>query len=154
LLLWHVLRIGLGYITATITAAVVFAASAGPWEGPLVGMSRDLQALLGETGGRLVVGLTQVMLSGFPTAGFVLAWAIAIAVGETWSLRALLAWLAAGGVAGLALFLPEGLAVAASSAEGATLIAALAAGFAAGFVYWLIAGRHAGAWRRALPPAG
>ena len=151
-LLWHLLRIGFGYVAATALAAVVFAAGAGPWQSPLVGISRDAQLWLGETGGRLVVGLMQLLLSGFPTTGFVVVWAAAVVAAEIWSLRPLLAWLAIGGLAGVALVVPDGLAVTAAAPPENAMLAALAAGFAAGFVYWLIAGRESGDWRRALPP--
>ena len=156
-LIWHLLRIGFGYVAATAAAAVVFAASAGPWNDDathrLVRITGDAQLWLGETGGRLAVGLVQLVLSGFPTAGFVVVWVVAVAAAETWSLRPLLAWLAVGGLAGAALVVPDGLAVTAGAPPEDALLAALAAGFAAGFVYWLVAGRRSGDWRRALPPA-
>lgn len=151
-LIWHLLRIGFGYVVATAVAALVFAASAGPWQSPLVGISRDVQMWLGETGGRLAVALVQLLLSGFPTMGFVVVWLVGVAAAETWSLRPLLAWLAVGGLAGVALVVPDGLAVTAAAPPEDAVLAALAAGFAAGFVYWLIAGRRSGDWRRALPP--
>lgn len=151
-LIWHLLRIGFGYVAATALAAVVFAASAGPWQSPLVGISRDAQLWLGETGGRLAVALVQLLLSGFPTMGFVVVWLVVVAAAETWSLRPLLAWLTVGGLAGVALVVPDGLAVTAAAPLEDAVLAALAAGFAAGFVYWLIAGRRSGDWRRALPP--
>ena len=155
-LLWHLLRIGFGYLAATAMAAVVFAASAGPWNDigspQLVRITGDAQLWLGETGGRLAVGLVQLLLSGFPTLGFVVVWAVAVIAAETWSLRPLVAWLAVGGLAGAALVVPDGLAVTAAAPPEDAMLAALAAGFAAGFVYWLIAGRQSGSWRRALPP--
>jgi hypothetical protein len=151
-LIWHLLRIGFGYVAATAVAALVFAASAGPWQSPLVGITGDAQLWLGETGGRLAVGLAQLLLSGFPTMGFVVVWLVGVAAAETWLLRPLLAWLAVGGLAGAALVVPDGLAVTATAPPEDAMLAALAAGFAAGFVYWLIAGRRSGDWRRALPP--
>jgi hypothetical protein len=155
-LLWHLLRIGFGYVAATALAAVVFAASAGPWNDvgghQFVRVTGDAQLWLGETGGRLSVGFVQLLLSGFPTAGFVVVWVVAVAAAETWSLRPLIAWLAIGGLAGAALVVPDGLAVIAGAPPEDAMLAALAAGFAAGFVYWLIAGRQSGSWRRALPP--
>lgn|GEM_PF-4112798 len=151
-LLWHLLRIGFGYVAATAMAAVVFATSAGPWQSPLVGISRDVQLWLGETGGRLAVGLVQLLLSGFPTTGFVVVWLVGVAAAETWSLRPLIAWLAIGGLAGAALVVPDGLAVTAGAPPENAMLAAAAAGFAAGFIYWLIAGHRSGDWRRALPP--
>jgi hypothetical protein len=137
-------------------AAVVFAASAGPWNDigshQLVRLTGDAQLWLGETGGRLAVGLVQLLLSGFPTLGFVVVWVAAVAAAEIWSLRPLVAWLAIGGLAGAALVVPDGLAVTAGAPPENAMLAAAAAGFAAGFVYWLIAGRRSGDWRRALPP--
>lgn len=155
-LIWHLLRIGFGYVAATAVAAVVFAASAGPWTDidghQILRLTGDAQLWLGETGGRLAVGLVQLLLSGFPTMGFVVVWVVGVAAAETWSLRPLLAWLAVGGLAGVALVVPEGLAVTAGAPPEDAVLATLAAGFAAGFVYWLIAGRRSGDWRRALPP--
>ncbi len=156
-LLWHLLRIGLGYVVGTAVAAVVFAAGAGPWNDggrhQLVRITGEAQLWLGETGGRLAVGLVQLFVTGFPTAGFVVVWAAAVIAAEIWSLRPLLAWLAVGGLAGVALVVPDGLAVTRSAPPEDALLAALAAGFASGFIYWLIAGRRSGDWRRALPPA-
>lgn len=159
-LVWHLLRIGFGYVAATIVAAVVFAAAAGPWDDrgghDLVRVTGDAQVWLGETGGRLAVGLVQLMATGFPTMAYVVVWVVAVAAAETWRLRALLAWLAVGGLAGAALVVPDGLAmtgglgVTASAPPGEAMLAALAAGFCAGFAYWLIAGRRSGDWR---PPA-
>jgi hypothetical protein len=165
LVLWHLLRIGIGYIAATMVAGTVFAASAGPWKTvggspamePLVRVGGHAQVWLGETGGRLAIGLLHLLLTGFPTVGFVVVWVVGVAAAETWSLRPLTLWLAVGGLAGMALMVPRPLAVVASAGSTTlgdeTWLAALAAGFVAGFFYWLVAGRKSGGWRRALPPS-
>lgn len=155
-LIWHLLRIGFGYVAATALAAVVFAASAGPWNDAsgheLVRLTGDAQVWLGEAGGRIAVGLVQLLLSGFPTMGFVVVWVVAVVAAETVSLRPMIAWIAVGGLAGVALVVPDGLAVTGGAPPQDAMLAAVAAGFAAGFVYWLIAGRRSGDWRRALAP--
>ncbi|MGE0230967.1 MAG: hypothetical protein AB7O39_07245 [Flavobacteriaceae bacterium] len=93
------------------------------------------------------------MLVGF--AGFYVvnalsgpAVAIAVAFGEIRRVRSWLYYVAAGGVCGAA-----GVALWEPGRFGQQEIAiVMAAGFAAGFVYWLIAGRSAGLTRDPVPP--
>lgn len=152
LVIWHLLRAAFGYIAATLAAALVVAASPALPSTAGLYLSRDLQDLLGETGTRLTIGLADVAIAGFPTIGFVFVFTVAIAASEAWSLRALWTWIIAGGLAGLGLAYPVDLATTGPSPAAASLLPFVAAGFAAGLVYWLIAGRRAGTWRRALPP--
>lgn len=150
LVLWHLLRIVAGYVLATIAAALVLAARPEPWVS--VGVSGDLTPLLGETAGHVALGLVAVTAAGFPTVGFIFVFAVAIVASEAWSLRAVAIWIVFGGLAGLGLSMPLGMTPGPADAAP-DLVPMIAAGFAAGVVYWLIAGRKAGAWRRALPPS-
>jgi hypothetical protein len=72
--------------------------------------------------------------------------AVAIALAELAALRGLVANLALGGMlalfAGWRAFEPE------PGLSRSGILVLLAAGFVAGFVYWAIAGRHAGNWLR------
>lgn len=150
LVLWHLMRIVAGNVLATLAAAFVLAARPDPWV--TVGVSGDLAPLIGETASHVALGLVGVMVAGFPTVGFIFVFAVAIIASEAWSLRGVALWIIVGGLAGLGLAMPLGMAP--GAADGAPdLVPMVAAGFAAGLLYWLIAGRKAGAWRRAHPPA-
>jgi hypothetical protein len=150
LVLWHLLRVVAGYVLATVAAALVLAARPEPWAS--AGVTGDLAPFLGEAGSHLVIGLVGLMAAGFPTIGFIFIFAVAIIASEAWSLRSVTIWIVIGGLAGAGLAVPVGLAPG-PEAESATVLPMFAAGFAAGIVYWLLAGRRAGAWRRAVPPA-
>lgn len=149
LVLWHLLRIVAGYVLATIAGALVLAARPEPWVS--VSVSGDLAPLIGETGSHIALGLFAVLSAGFPTVGFIFVFAVAIVASEAWSLRAVALWIVVGGLAGLGLSMPLGMEPGPADAAP-DLVPMIAAGFAAGLVYWLIAGRKAGAWRRALQP--
>ena len=70
---------------------------------------------------------------------------IAILIAETFVLRSIFFYALASGIGGLiyGLTFPAGLA----DAFDRTVQITLAAGVAGGLVYWLVAGRSAGAWR-------
>lgn len=70
---------------------------------------------------------------------------VAIIAAELLRLKSMLFHLAAGGFIGVALWSLSGSANENALRPGSTI--ALAAGFVAGFVYWLIAGRMSGYWR-------
>jgi len=79
---------------------------------------------------------------------------LVIAITEALNIRASLFYAAAGGLGLVGLYYGLGLA----SGEPDLLIRRdleimAGAGIAAGFMYWIIAGRKAGAWRRPRPPA-
>jgi hypothetical protein len=156
LVLWHLLRIVAGYVLATVAAALLLAARPEPWlsvggDGDLVPLIGELVPLIGETASHVAIGLVAVTVAGFPTVGFIFVFAVAIVASEAWSLRAVALWIVVGGLAGLGLSMPVGMTPGPADAAP-DLVPMIAAGFAAGLLYWLIAGRKAGAWRRALPP--
>lgn len=70
-------------------------------------------------------------------------WLIAVVFAEGFGFRSVWFWLALGGLIGAAAYLFTGFV--GDTAEGDFGLAVhLAAGFVAGFVYWLIAGRSSG----------
>ncbi len=73
---------------------------------------------------------------------------VAIAISETFALRGMVYHILAGGLVGAGTWtLAEtGSPDVAQGLPAGTLVV-LAAGFVAGFVYWLLAGRQAGCWR-------
>ena len=81
---------------------------------------------------------------------------LVIVCAEAFSIRALLFYAIAGGLLGAVLYLNysgwDGRAFTAGGFARRELEIMAAAGIAAGFVYWAIAGRNAGKWREP-PPA-
>lgn len=74
--------------------------------------------------------------------------AIAALVTEAFAWRSLTVHVTAGGVVALFLLLSSG-TYSETTPPQQDLVITLAAGFVAGLVYWLIAGRSAGGWRNA-----
>lgn len=100
----------------------------------------------------IVLGLGFIFVSGF---ALLPAMVIAL-ITEAFSIRSVLAYAVGGGLVGLACYLglvpfdPETMRF-----EGVVrrhLEIMTGAGIVAGFVYWLIAGRNAGAWREPARP--
>lgn len=125
-----------GYILAVLAAtAVLLAGSTGG--APLDPAERLVYSLIGA-----------ILVGGFA----VLPMAVAIVASEVWRWRSIVVWLLIGGGLGLA-----GWALPAAGAEDVrfeTYVPVyLAAGFAGGFVYWLISGRRAGAGFARQDPA-
>ena len=120
--------IPIGYMLAVIAATVVllFGSTGGA---PLDSAERFVYSLVGA-----------IFVGGFS----VLPMAVAIIASEVWRWRSIVIWLLIGGGLGLAAWLLPG-----APAEGqrfdAYVPVYLGAGFAGGLVYWLIAGRRAGA---------
>jgi hypothetical protein len=140
----------LGFIAASIVAgaivvgAVLFPALSDFADGPI-----DPSAL------NIVLGFGFIFVSGFA----LLPAMIVVAITEAFYVRSALAYAVGGGVVGLACYL--GLVPfdpATLRFDGIVrrhLEIMTGAGIVAGLVYWIIAGRNAGAWResrRALPP--
>jgi hypothetical protein len=79
---------------------------------------------------------------------------IVIALAEALRLRSILFYATAGGIEALALGYSLGLTERPVDMSEASLMQAFAAsGIVAGMVYWLIAGRNAGAWSEPAGPA-
>ena len=94
------------------------------------------------------VGMATISLIG--AAAFIPAM-IAIAIAEMTGLRSAVFHIGAGGAIAFSLWTLEG--TAGDGLRTGSEIAA-ACGFLGGFLYWLLAGRYAGRWRRrADPPA-
>jgi hypothetical protein len=141
----------LGFIAASLVAgaivvgAVLFPALSDFADGPI-----DPSAL------NIVLGFGFIFVSGFA----LLPALIVVAITEAFYIRSALAYAVGGGVVGLACYL--GLVPfdpATLRFDGIVrrhLEIMTGAGIVAGMVYWMIAGRNAGAWReprRVLPPA-
>jgi hypothetical protein len=93
--------------------------------------------------------------AAFVAAAALLPAIVVIAIAEAFRLRSFLFYGAAGGL--LALAPAYGLDPSAFKADASDVTLAqafAAAGIVAGFVYWLLAGRHAGRWREPLSTAG
>ncbi|MBZ9937055.1 hypothetical protein LB518_12190 [Mesorhizobium sp. BR1-1-16] len=83
------------------------------------------------------------VLTGILAQGALVPFLVAIAAAEIFAIRSLIAWVLFGGALGFALQL-VGL-------PGNTeFLPRVAAGFSAGFVYWVVAGRGAGLRERAI----
>jgi hypothetical protein len=144
-LLWHFARIVAGYGLAVAAAAGLMAAALRPF-GP---------GLDGEVLAAGLVGwaaLVSIFIGGFAA----LPTLVVVAAAEIFRLSEPIYFILCGGamgaVAGLAGFveiprpeLPE--AASPAAAASSFFVAATAAGFVAGAVYWLVAGRRSGAWR-------
>ncbi|MAA98995.1 MAG: translation initiation factor IF-3 [Stappia sp.] len=80
---------------------------------------------------------------------------VGVAISELFALRGIVFHLAVGGAIGAAVWIAGGDGGSAQTGAAAltpgTSVAA-AAGFVAGFMYWLFAGRQAGCWRVGRPP--
>ena len=100
----------------------------------------------------ILVGFGFIVISGFA----LLPGMIVVAITEAFYIRSALTYAVGGGLAGLACYL--GLVPFDTETmrfEGIVrrhLEIMTGAGIVAGFVYWLIAGRTAGAWRHPPPP--
>ncbi len=140
----------LGFIAASLVAgaivvgAVLFPALSDFADGPI-----DPSAL------NIVLGFGFIFVSGFA----LLPALIVVVITEAFYIRSALAYAVGGGVVGLACYLglvpfdPATLRFDGIIRRHLEIMTG--AGIVAGMVYWLIAGRNAGAWRappRALPP--
>jgi hypothetical protein len=81
--------------------------------------------------------------SAYAGAFALLPWLIAVVFAEGFGLRSIWFWFAIGGAVGAVAYLFTGFYGEEAQAD-ASLAVHLAAGFVAGFVYWLVAGRNAG----------
>jgi hypothetical protein len=107
-----------------------------------------------ESAWNIVLGFGFIFISGFA----LLPAMVVVAVTEAFYIRGVLSYAVGGGLVGLACYLglvpfdPETLRF--DGIVQRHLEIMTGAGIVAGFVYWLIAGRNAGAWRepRRRPP--
>jgi len=116
-------------------------------------------AALDETTLNILIGVSFIVMSGFALVPAM----VALLITEAFSIRSALAYAVGGGLSGLACYLALiPFDTATMRFEGIVrhhLEIMTGAGIVAGAVYWMIAGRNAGAWRRgvgkaALPSAG
>lgn len=101
----------------------------------------------------IVVGFGAIFLSGFA----LLPALVMIGIAEALAIRALLYYAAAGAAIAVLLYLSfqgwDTLALEVNGFARRELEILAAAGIVAGFVYWAVAGRSAGAWRETAPTA-
>jgi hypothetical protein len=150
-LIGRLLLILLGFIAASLVAgaivvgAVLFPALSDFADGPI-----DPSAL------NIVLGFGFIFVSGFA----LLPALIVVAITEAFYIRSALAYAVGGGVVGLACYLglvpfdPGTMRFDGIIRRHLEIMTG--AGIVAGLVYWMIAGRNAGAWRaarRVLPSA-
>ncbi|WP_424628895.1 hypothetical protein [Bradyrhizobium sp. SYSU BS000235] len=114
----------------------------------------DMQSLEIDSGAvNLILGFGFVLLSGFA----LLPALIAVLVTEAFSIRHILAYAVAGGVAGLLCYLAfipfDTVTMTFEGIIRRHLEVMVGSGILGGVVYWMIAGRNAGAWRTASVPA-
>jgi hypothetical protein len=106
-------------------------------------LARDLAAILA------VIGLSAVTLSGYALLPFLLV----VALAEGFRLRSALFYALAGGALALVLTFGSALGINVSQIFVRDREIMVVAGLLAGLVYWAIAGRYAGAWRKPYPAA-
>ena len=133
------------FLVASLAAAFVITfAMLLEWE--------HLLAMTGSSAGWLTVAFFGLIVSA---KGLLPAMAL-VAIAEGFGIRSALFYAAAGGIGLVALY--YGLGLAERGPGGGVLVGRdleimAGAGIAAGFVYWVIAGRKAGAWREQRAPA-
>jgi len=114
----------------------------------------DMQSLEVDSGVvNLVLGFGFIRLSGFA----LLPALIAVLITEAFSIRHILAYAVAGGIAGLLCYLAfipfDTVTMTFEGIVRRHLEVMVGSGILGGVVYWMIAGRNAGAWRTASVPA-
>ena len=128
------------FLVASLVAAFVIA----------FGMLMEWQEILAGTGtGWLAVAMFGLIVS----AKGLLPAMLLIALCEGLRIRSSLFYAASGGLGLVALYYGLGLAER-DVVAGRDLEIMAGAGIAAGFVYWMIAGRKAGCWREEAPSLG
>ncbi|HEX7791134.1 MAG TPA: hypothetical protein VF467_11490 [Afipia sp.] len=113
----------------------------------------DVSSLTVDQGAiNLVLGFGFLLISGFA----LLPALILVLITEAFSIRHILSYAVAGGVAGLCCYLGfipfDTVNMAFNGIVRRHLEVMVGAGILGGVIYWMIAGRNAGAWR-SLPPA-
>jgi hypothetical protein len=126
-----------------VAAAVVMFAFLVLDQTDVSALARDLAAILA------VIGLSAVTLSGYALLPFLLV----VALAEGFRLRSALFYALAGGALALVLTFGSALGINVSQIFVRDREIMVVAGLLAGLVYWAIAGRYAGAWRKPYPAA-
>ena len=96
----------------------------------------------------VVIGLSSVTLSGYALLPSMLI----VALAEGFQLRSAFFYALAGGAVALVLTFGSAFGISVSQIFVRDREIMVGAGILAGFIYWAIAGRNAGAWRKARPP--
>jgi hypothetical protein len=132
-----------GFLGASLVAALVITfAMMLEWE--------EIMRMTDQRAGWLVIGFFTLIVS----AKGLLPAMLAIALAEGFRIRSVLFYAIAGGAGLVGLYYGLGLAErgpAGGVLTGRDLEIMAGAGIAAGFAYWAIAGRNAGAWREPGP---
>ena len=154
-LIGRILVVLFAYLVASFAAATVLVVgvllpSANAHEASLA--FRHIFGMAADAAGdpQQVLVLTILIASIVLAGTFLVPAMLLIAIAEGFRLRSVLLYGGLGGAAGLAAIQWLDLGPAAAGSSGIlprTIEIAAAAGIAAGFVYWAIAGRAAGAWR-------
>ncbi len=143
-LIGRLLLILLGCIAAALAAGLVVAVAAvfPAWSDLVLGEMDH--GMIG-----LMFGFGVIFFSGFAF----LPWLLLVVVGESFAIRSALYYAAGGALVTALIYLNlqqwETLALSVNGFARRELEIAAAAGIVGGFVYWAIAGRSAGRWRRA-----
>ena len=146
-LLGRIIVILFGFLVASLAAAiVVVSAVAFPeWS--------DVDLGLDESTRKVIIAFGFIFVSGFA----LLPALIMALITEAFSVRSMLFYAVGGGIIGAACYLSivpfEPASFTFSGLEHRELEVMTGAGIVAGFVYWVIAGRNAGTWRRLPPPS-
>lgn len=144
-LLWHLARIVGGFILASIAAGGVVVAA---W-GPMGGAFEEAWTAVDFIGSAVFLA---IFIGGFAAVPAL----VAMAVAEVFRITSPYYFVLSGGVVAMLPGLPFAFdpateTPAAAVASGVPFLTLLAAaGFVAGVVYWLVAGRHSGNWRLCL----
>ncbi|MBA5778570.1 translation initiation factor IF-3 [Stappia sp. F7233] len=137
-LVWQLVKIVVGYAVAVAAAGLFL--SWGFFRPH--GVDADPVAFAATVGSGLISGFVIGGIAAIPAFAAILA-------AELLRLKSVIFHIAAGGLIGLGLWVLGDPAREAALRPGSTI--ALAAGFAAGLAYWLVAGRTSGKWRILSP---
>ena len=129
-------------VACMVAATVVMFAFLTLGQTDFARLAADPEAIL------VVLGLSSVLLCGYALLPFILI----VALAERLRLRSALFCALAGGALALALTFGSYLGLNVSNIYMRDREIMVGAGIIAGLVYWAIAGRNAGAWRKAPPP--
>lgn len=135
------ISIGFGFVLAVIAAALFLS----------LGLVRDVigpavEYHTGVAADGMLVPMVGLVTSPFLAASVLAPAAICIAIAELMAWRGWLPNIAAGGVIALFAGWRELAPNAGEALDQGLIIVLLAAGFIAGAVYWIVAGRGAGKW--------
>jgi hypothetical protein len=155
-LIGRIIVVLFGFLTACVAAATTLAVGFMVLAASDLDLAAEPGTFLGEviapTGVQHSAMLWVIGVGAFLVAFYALLPAmLVVAIAEGLRLRSVLLYTIAGGIAGMYCYLTLGFSPRSAGTGhvvGREAEIVIAAGIAAGFVYWALAGRNAGRWRR------